>query len=126
MANFDDIAMLAIAEVVDDAAAVVAEQRRPFYPRIDAFQLGDIQFIRMFRLTKELVREVIRLVSPYIEEGSRESAINIETKVNYFNFSFTSFISTTEFGLFIHNNYLSYRVKHAAKIADVLHRKMTF
>lgn len=83
MANFNEIAMIAIAEVVDDAAGAVAEQRRPFYPRINAFELGDRQFIRMFRLSKELVREVIRLVSPYIEEGSRESAITIETKVSY-------------------------------------------
>lgn len=81
MPNFDEIAMVAIAEIVDEAAGAVAQRRRPFYNRIDAFQLQDKQFVRMFRLTKELVREVIELVSPYMQEGTRESAINIETKV---------------------------------------------
>ncbi|KAK9711235.1 hypothetical protein QE152_g25549 [Popillia japonica] len=48
----------------------------------DAFELSDTQFIKNFRLTKELTRGLIESVSPFINPPSRISALTVETKVH--------------------------------------------
>ncbi|XP_023312848.1 putative nuclease HARBI1, partial [Anoplophora glabripennis] len=43
--------------------------------------LSDRKFIQNFRLTKELCREVIDLVTPFIEQPNRRSALPVKLKV---------------------------------------------
>lgn len=65
-----------------------AQNRRQFYKRLDAFTLFDKDFIRNFRLSKTLVYQLINMVTPFMTEPSRSSALDIPTKVscepNYF------------------------------------------
>lgn len=56
---------------------------RVFYNRIDAFTLRDECFIKLFRLSKDLTRQVVELVRPFLPEPVRRSAITVETKVRF-------------------------------------------
>lgn len=56
--------------------------RRRCHKPVDAFLLSDFIFIKNFRLTKDLVRYVINLLTPFISEPSRKSALDIQTKVS--------------------------------------------
>nr|CAI5845545.1 unnamed protein product [Callosobruchus analis] len=47
----------------------------------DPFELSDRKFIKMFRLTEDLTRRLINIVSPHVESPRRASALTIETKV---------------------------------------------
>nr|CAI5850118.1 unnamed protein product [Callosobruchus analis] len=47
----------------------------------DPFELSDRKFIKIFRLTKDLTRQLINIVSPHVESPRRASALTIETKV---------------------------------------------
>jgi len=49
--------------------------------RFDAFSLPDYIFISNYRLTKDLVRYVINILTPHMTE-SRISALNMQTKVS--------------------------------------------
>lgn len=46
-----------------------------------AFDLSEEQFLKNYRLSKNLTRQVIELVTPLIQGPSRISAVNVETKV---------------------------------------------
>ncbi|KAK4887067.1 hypothetical protein RN001_003338 [Aquatica leii] len=48
----------AIEEVEAVEEEVILREPRRFFQRNDAFTLGDIQFIKMFRLTNEMVRNI--------------------------------------------------------------------
>lgn len=50
--------------------------------RFDAFLLPDYIFIKNYRLTKDLVRYVINILTPHMTEATRTSALNIQTKVS--------------------------------------------
>lgn len=48
----------------------------------DPFLLSDRLFVKNFRLTKVVVRDLIKLLSPHIVSNSRSSAIHLNTKVS--------------------------------------------
>lgn len=50
--------------------------------RVDPFTLSDRLFVKNFRLTKDLTRYLIELLSPFVKVKSRSSAIDLSTKVN--------------------------------------------
>ncbi|GBP95427.1 Putative nuclease HARBI1 [Eumeta japonica] len=52
-----------------------------FLPRIDAFSLSDQLFVKNFRLSKELVRQLVMEINPYINHTSRSSSIDVTTKL---------------------------------------------
>ncbi|GBP41028.1 Putative nuclease HARBI1 [Eumeta japonica] len=52
-----------------------------FLPIIDAFSLSDQLFVKNFRLSKELVRQLVMEINPYINHTSRSSSIDVTTKV---------------------------------------------
>lgn len=60
--------------VANPDAFEIFEERNPFE------YLSEEQFVKSFRLTKELVTEVINLVTPYIP-NARTSALTVEKKV---------------------------------------------
>lgn len=56
-------------------------QRRIFNIRKYAFELSNKEFIRLFRVNKRITRNIIDIVSEYINEPSRKSALDITTQV---------------------------------------------
>lgn len=48
--------------------------------------LSDGQFIGMYRLSKELVKQLIEMVRPFMKAPSRHGALSIERKVIIFIF----------------------------------------
>ncbi|KAI4455233.1 hypothetical protein MML48_9g00013036 [Holotrichia oblita] len=76
--------ILIIQQILEDLNEAEEEQERPvrrFYNREDAFEISDIQFIKLFRLNKPTTREVINIASEYINEPSRKSATSVTLKV---------------------------------------------
>ena len=48
----------------------------------DPFLLSNRKFIQIFRLSKDMVTEVVEMVSPFMEAQSRASALSITTRVS--------------------------------------------
>lgn len=61
----------------------VRQSRNPEFIT-DPFTYTDRLFIKNYRLTKELVTNLVELVRPYIVSKSRSSAIDLKTKVSIF------------------------------------------
>lgn len=80
----DDIEELIIMNQVfeDLEEAEVQLPRRGRINALNAFDLSDELFLKNFRLTKNLVRELIEVISPQLTAPSRISALSIETKVS--------------------------------------------
>ncbi|KAJ8966138.1 hypothetical protein NQ317_017981 [Molorchus minor] len=56
--------------------------RRLFHLRDNPFEtLSDTQFIRTYRLTKNMVVDLCQIVQPFVVAGSRRSALDLRTKV---------------------------------------------
>lgn len=73
-----------IRNLVDDAreiARVEAVDPRVVYEKVDAFDLPDKRFVKLFRLNKITARHVINLVEQDVEP-SRASAIDATTMVS--------------------------------------------
>nr|CAI5834434.1 unnamed protein product [Callosobruchus analis] len=51
------------------------------YKPTDHFTLEDTKFVKLFRLSKVLVRNLIELLTDYLKHPTRASAISIELKV---------------------------------------------
>lgn len=64
-----------------DAEEQNEDHLRVMYKALDAMDLDDGKFIKLFRLNKELTQRLIEIVSPYLRAPSRASAININIKV---------------------------------------------
>lgn len=71
-----------IFEDLQDAEEQAEIPTRRFKKRESAFELSDAQFRKCFRVSKELAREIIETISPYIQQATRSSALDISTKVN--------------------------------------------
>lgn len=64
-------------------AAEIAAERNPrrIFDERDPFELNDNRFIKIFRLSKNVVNEFIDDVQPFMQEPSRKSALSIQRKV---------------------------------------------
>jgi len=86
MANFEEIAMLfAINNVEEHENNNINYERQTRNRDIvtDPFSLSDRLFVKNFRLTKAVVRDLIDLLRPHIvSNSSRLSAIDLNTKVS--------------------------------------------
>eukprot|EP00102_Acyrthosiphon_pisum_P021062 XP_016658272.1 PREDICTED: putative nuclease HARBI1 [Acyrthosiphon pisum] len=82
MANNDEMAMLYAVENIEQHERIihVRQSRNPEFIT-DPFTYTDRLFIKNYRLTKELVTNLVELVRPYIVSKSRSSAIDLKTKV---------------------------------------------
>lgn len=47
----------------------------------EAFNISDEKFVKLFRLTKPLVRTFIRDLSPYMKQRQRKSMLDVKIKV---------------------------------------------
>lgn len=77
--EIDDMIAEQIFDDVDDAQEQV---ERRFLEKRNPFELSNVQFVKMFRLTKQLVRYLIELLTPLLIQPSRRSALTVETKVS--------------------------------------------
>lgn len=58
-----------------------ARERRVFNARKDPFQLADKEFIRLYRINKRIMENVIDIVSEFIDAPRRISALEATTQV---------------------------------------------
>jgi hypothetical protein len=63
----------------------------------DPFHLSDMEFIRRYRLSKELVYEICEDLRPMVKEPTRTTDIDLEKKVTYLHYSLHSQISNLVF-----------------------------
>ncbi|KAK9679340.1 DDE superfamily endonuclease [Popillia japonica] len=80
MAEYEEIELLAVIEN-QEVKAENARFQRKLYQYQNGFNISDRQFVKKFRLTKQLARNLIELVRPYVRDSTRESSISVETKV---------------------------------------------
>ncbi|CAH1709192.1 unnamed protein product [Aphis gossypii] len=82
MANFDEMAMLFAINNVENHEHLLNERQTRIPEMIsDPFLLTDRLFIKNFRLSKNLVRNIIELLQTRIVSKDRSSAIDLNTKV---------------------------------------------
>ncbi|KAL5236887.1 hypothetical protein ACI65C_004297 [Semiaphis heraclei] len=82
MANFDDLANLFVIENVQNQINFQPQprlRRETFVS--DAFKLSNSAFIKNYRLSKELVKDLIEELSPLISLQNRSSDLDVTTKV---------------------------------------------
>lgn len=83
MADFQENINLIALMNIEEAEILDNQPNRSFHVRDDPFEsLSDINFIREYRLSKEAVQELINILEPLMNEGSRSSALDIKTKVS--------------------------------------------
>lgn len=56
--------------------------------RNDAFLLPDFIIIKNYRLSKDLFRYVINMLTPFIRKPTRKSTLDIQTKVSTYTIIF--------------------------------------
>lgn len=68
----------------EDVEAAVEELAigRDVLAQTNAFQLSDRKFLRLFRVDKDLCRDIIDMVTPFLAQPTRTSALSIQTKVS--------------------------------------------
>ena len=72
---------LATAQLLNDAELDAKQLDRHFLPRSDPFELHDHQFVKLYRLNKDLVDNIIDRVSEFHPQR-RISHINVSAKVS--------------------------------------------
>jgi len=92
MANFEDMAMLlAINNVEEHEHHDIYNERQTRNRDIitDPFTLSHRLFVKDFRFTKDVVRDLINLLKPHIVSNHlRSSAIDLNTKVRTYPYFF--------------------------------------
>lgn len=83
--KMDDIEEIALIQGIHNIEEAQLDAELPplnYNRRQDPFLLPDRQFRRIFRLTKELVENIIILVTPYMVQPRRNSALSPQLKVS--------------------------------------------
>ena len=71
-------------QALQDTAGIASNSRgvRPARPLINVFEsTSDFEFVKLFRLTKVLVRELIVLLTPFMRVQVYDNSIDCTTKV---------------------------------------------
>lgn len=92
--EMDFIAARAVLENLEEME-IANENPRRYYQHYDPFHVSNKDFEKNFRLSKEVARFVINMLTPYVFAPTRRSALPIESKVKlylsmfFFCYSFT-------------------------------------
>lgn len=78
MANFDELAWRQINTNINFNENLAP---RNYNNHFDAFELSDNRFVKLLRLSKELVQHLIDSLSPFMAQPNRKSALDVNTKV---------------------------------------------
>lgn len=81
--NLNNLINLEAVRLLEEVE-VRARERRLFNERKDPFELSDKEFIRLYRVNKRIMENVIDIVSEYIGER-RLSALGATTQVKIIN-----------------------------------------
>lgn len=57
-------------------------KRKRLRDECDAFSMSDAQFINRYRLSKELLRNLLEELKPYSPEPTKSTDLSLETKVS--------------------------------------------
>lgn len=79
----DAIAVLAAIRNLEEAEYRQMDYNRRFFDKYDPFELSDKAFVRLFRLNKSMVDELIDRLDPFLVQPTRASALDSVTKVTY-------------------------------------------
>jgi len=83
MAAHEELGQIAAIADIEEAEIDNDHIIRRFHPRDNPFEtLTERQFIREFRLNKEMARDLIAMLEPYLDVPSRKSALDTQTKVS--------------------------------------------
>lgn len=81
--NMEDIILENMLNILADAENLAHGGARQFHERLNPFHhLSDAMFVRMFRLNKQLVNNLIRLLNPILTPPKRAHDIDKQTKVS--------------------------------------------
>ncbi|KAK5648023.1 hypothetical protein RI129_002915 [Pyrocoelia pectoralis] len=81
----EEVAVLEIIQNLEEAEERMNDPERDFWSfwtHTDPFSIGDRKFIKYFRLSKQLVRNLILEISQYLTAPTRRSALSIEMKAS--------------------------------------------
>lgn len=78
--NINNILYLQAVQLLEEVE-LRARKRRVFHARKDPFELSNKDFIRLYRVNKRIMENVIDIVSNYTDEPRRVSALDVTTQV---------------------------------------------
>lgn len=84
MDNFNDLAFIYAVNMVNAHELAANNTRKGFSLKYDPFTQCTRQFVKNYRLSKDLVRQLIIMVTLYIDPPTRSSSINVSSKVSRF------------------------------------------
>lgn len=73
--------MLAAIRNLEDAEYRAMDYNRRFFDKYDPFELSDKTFVKLFRINKAMVDELVDRLDPFLVQPSRASALDSVTKV---------------------------------------------
>lgn len=82
--NVEDFNLMLWNDIInEDVEEAVAEMGigRDILPQTNPFQLSDRKFVQLFRVDKNLCHNIIDMVTPFLPQPTRTSAMSIQTKV---------------------------------------------
>jgi hypothetical protein len=82
MANFDVIVYLNIVNNLEEQSQPQYNIRRRLTRQIDPFKLSELNFKKYYRLTKDMVRNLTKILDPYLSPTITNNAIDKQTKVS--------------------------------------------
>lgn len=67
-----------------EVACAAVQRNRPArrHIAVDPFNMNDKKFVKLFRLTKRVARNLIRHLTPYMKQRQRKSMLDIKRKVS--------------------------------------------
>ena len=81
MALWRPLLSLTAAQLLEDAELDAEQPYRHFLPRGDPFELPDHQFVKLYRLNKDLADNIIVRVNEFHPQ-QRKSPIDVSTKIS--------------------------------------------
>lgn len=75
--NFEDIVFDNFVNDLEDVEDQENNPSREFLTRKNTFELSDSKYIKYFRFSKNLAREVIELVTPFIQVPTRDRLVEV-------------------------------------------------
>lgn len=79
--DMDAVAILTAIRNLEEAEYRQMDYNRRFFEKYDPFELSDRTFVRLFRMNKSMVDELVDRLDPFLVQPSRASALDSVTKV---------------------------------------------
>ncbi|RVE54128.1 hypothetical protein evm_001251 [Chilo suppressalis] len=80
----DELIHVFVNDIINEATAAAVPRRRRCESREDPFEMRDADFIKNFRLNKNLVRNLMNMVEPFIEQKEIDLKTKVLCALNFF------------------------------------------